>query len=154
MKSKNLAEISELLSEKQGLLSELLKRSSDYGWETVQALTEWVEGRTEVIDSIDILDKKIESIVTICEKKYPKIRNALNNSCNRGELCSELLPIFDTTQQNYTILNRIKTISDEVMIRIEKMQNEVREGIKQNNQKTKIVKYFPNEKIEIFRERG
>ncbi len=154
MKNDNVSAVAEILSEKQVLLCELLKRSSDCSWDSTQELTTWVESRAEIIKDIDILDQKIESCVALCENEYPSIRKALNNSCNRGELCDELKTIFDATQHNFSILNRVKSISDEVMERINKMQDSVKDGIKQNNQKTKVVKYFPNEKIGIFRERG
>ncbi len=152
MSTNKLSAIADLLEKKRILLLDI-ERISAVALDD-NDLPSGVAGRAKVIEEIELLDAKVENLIIACEKEHKNIRMALKNSCNRSELSQDLLPLFDSAQQNFSILNRIKTLSDEMINRMDKGYITVKNNIKINNQKTKITKYFSNEKVKIFRERG
>ncbi len=152
MSTGNLSAIAELLEKKRLLLLDM-EQFSAVAVDKNDIATA-LDGRAKVIAEIDLLDTETERLIATCEKEHKDIRKALKNSCNRGDLAQALLPIFDAAQLNFSILNRIKTLSDEMTKKMDKGFVAVKNNIKLNNQKTKITKYFSNEKVKIFRERG
>ncbi len=152
MDSQNISSILQLLQDKNKLLCEL-QRCSDDGLRD-NTIAEAVAQRAEIISSIDKIDKAVEKQIVGSDRECRLVRKALKNSCNRNDLSTALSPIFDAAQQNFIVLNRIKTLSDEMMRRMTIDHDAVKKNLKKNNQKPKIAKYFPNEKIGTLRERG
>ncbi len=152
MTNKTIVEIIEFL-EKKG---ELLKKFEVLTHEAIDAGLKSFDNmlieRSKVISEANEVQSRIDRL-TEGYHSPDAMRAALFNRCDRSELSEELLPIFDTAQKNFAVINRAIKFNDELIAVVKTNGDEVRENLKINAQIPKIAKFFQHSERGVLRER-
>ncbi len=152
MTNDTIIEINKLL-EKKG---ELFKRFEVLTHEAIDAgLTSFADmliERSAIIVEANEIQSRIDRL-TEGYHNPDAMRAALFNRCDRSRLNEELLPIFDTAQRNFSVINRAIKFNDELIAVVKTNGDEVRENLKINAQIPKIAKFFQHTERGVLRER-
>ncbi len=101
--SNNYSHVLDMLNEKKVLFLKLEEITSSTVVETSDKIIDSMKKRADLFDSMRELDKKISSEAV----KDRRLRDALNNSCNKKDVDETLLEIFDLSLNIKAIANRL-----------------------------------------------
>lgn len=100
--------------------------------------TNLIERRQELIDQIDILDKKMWS----CIEEGSEEEKAMQHKINRGQLSGDTIGIYDQSNTIISLVARIIKIEPEVLKRMDGYKQGLSEDVRRVNNVPKIARYF------------
>lgn len=134
----HIAAVLELINNKHQLFADYLKATSAMMGCDTDDLAGYVQTRGELAQQIDQLDSRLKEL---CAGE-PLLAAAVKNKCDRGDLPSQLLPVFDAAQSLFGVINQVANLEPQVILRMQDIQKDLEILIKASNKKPKIAKYL------------
>ena len=108
--------------------------------ETAQA---HMNQRSLLIKEIDLIDKKIEGVLSSSADRE-LLGRAVKAKSLPAELTEEYLPIYEQAQLLFAVMNRVKMSEPQAANRLDQLKNELLNKIKENNKGTgaQVSKYY------------
>lgn len=126
-----------LFGQFESVTEEMLTDSPD----DIDLVVECVEERELLKEQIDELDKKIRQTAERSEDGALLIR-ASKNQCDYTELHPGQREVFETGQELFGVISRIKNMEPQIQKNMELMMSVLRERIKKNNSNSRFTGYI------------
>lgn len=134
----HITAILELINNKHQLFADYLKATSAMLGCQPDDLAGYVQNRAELAQQIDQLDTRLADLCV----DNPLLAAAIKNKCDRGDLPSQLLSVFDAAQSVFGLINQVANLEPQVLLRMQDIQKDLESRIKASNNRPKIARYL------------
>ncbi len=95
-----------------------------------------MKSRKRLSGEVDRIDAALDRLAADGAENQTAVRQALKNHCGRSQIPAELRPVFDSAQQIFTVIHRIRRMESRAEERIKFEQDILLEKIKDLNRST------------------
>lgn len=131
-----ITELCEMLAKKKDIFLQYEKDTQALLSCEVDDIETYMKSRKRLSGEVDRIDAALDRLAADNAENQTAIRRALKNHCGRNQIPAELRPVFDSSQQIFAVVHRIRQIELRAEERIKFEQGILLEKIKKLNRST------------------
>lgn len=103
----------------------------------------YINNREAIGEKINTVQEQLISEIALSHNPQ-ELESAIHNSCSRADLSGERMPIFDISQQIFSLINQINRLNDDIILKWQKNKDDLLDNIKSinNKQEAKASKFL------------